>query len=99
MGCICEFNEYVITGLFLRAFLTYDLILYLALFLQRQRSQYLEATRLIREQAIKEPSILKRESRFLIQVWHILVTVLLWASISETYTGNAIRQFVTDIFT
>jgi hypothetical protein len=60
---------------------------------------YLEATRLIREQALAEPSILKIESRLGIQVWHLLVTLLLWASISETYTGNAIRQFVTDIFT
>jgi len=60
---------------------------------------YVEATRLIREQALEEPSILKIESRFGIQLWHVLVTILLWASISETYTGNAVRTFVTDIFT
>jgi len=60
---------------------------------------YVEATRLIREQALEEPSILKRESRLWIQVWHVLVTILLWASISETYTANAVRTFVTDIFT
>eukprot|EP00984_Skeletonema_dohrnii_P026698 scaffold16088_cov122-Skeletonema_dohrnii-CCMP3373.AAC.1 len=63
------------------------------------RPQYLESTRLIRVHALEEPSILKRESRLLIQVWHVLVTILLWASISETYTGNAIRAFVTDLFT
>mmetsp|Transcript_11649 Transcript_11649/g.17932 ORF Transcript_11649/g.17932 Transcript_11649/m.17932 type:complete len:239 (-) Transcript_11649:121-837(-) len=60
---------------------------------------YVEATRLIREQALEEPSILKRESRLGIQVWHVLVTILLWASISETYTANAIQTFVTDLFT
>mmetsp|Transcript_8560 Transcript_8560/g.10820 ORF Transcript_8560/g.10820 Transcript_8560/m.10820 type:complete len:239 (+) Transcript_8560:69-785(+) len=60
---------------------------------------YVEATRLIREQALEEPSILKIESRFGIQLWHVLVTILLWASISETYTANAIRTFVTDLFT
>mmetsp|Transcript_4301 Transcript_4301/g.7385 ORF Transcript_4301/g.7385 Transcript_4301/m.7385 type:complete len:94 (-) Transcript_4301:137-418(-) len=63
------------------------------------RPQYVEATRLIREQALEEPSILKIESRFGIQLWHVLVTILLWASISETYTANAIRTFVTDLFT
>ena len=63
------------------------------------RPQYLESTRLIRVHALEEPSILKKESRLLIQVWHVLVTILLWASISETYTGNAIRAFVTDLFT
>jgi len=60
---------------------------------------YVEATRLIREQALEEPSILKIESRFGIQLWHVLVTILLWASISETYTANAIQTFVTDLFT
>jgi len=58
---------------------------------------YVECTRLIREDALG--GILKKESRLGIQAWHILVTVLLWASISETYTGNAIQVFVTDVFT
>lgn len=61
--------------------------------------QYVEATRLIREQALAKPPIFKKDSRLGVQAWHILVTILLWSSISETYTGNAIRNVVTEIFT
>jgi len=60
---------------------------------------YVDATLQIRRQALSEPPVLKIDSRLGIQAWHILVTVLLWASITETYTGNAIRTFVTDVFT
>lgn len=74
-----------------------DCLCTFALFLQR--IQYIFAAILIREQALAEPPILKVENRLGIQVWHILVAVLLWASISETYTAGAIRQCFTDIFT
>jgi hypothetical protein len=63
--------------------------------------QYVYATWVIRRQALADPPIFKPESRTFVQTWHILVTVLLWASITEKYTdtGKAIRDFVTNLFT
>jgi hypothetical protein len=63
---------------------------------------YTEATRKIRAEATSDPPILSDPSfggRLGTQVWHLLVVLVLWADVSESYTGNAITNFIKDVFT
>lgn len=61
---------------------------------------YTEATRKIRSEARADPPILANPSgRLGIQLWHSLVTIVLWADVSESYTGQAITNFLKDVFT
>lgn len=61
---------------------------------------YTEATRKIRSEATSDPPILENPSgRLGVQLWHLTVVLILWADVSETYTGNAITNFVADVFT
>ena len=61
---------------------------------------YSEATRKIRAEATSDPPILTNPSgRAGIQVWHCTVVLILWADVSESYTGNAITNFLKDVFT
>jgi len=63
---------------------------------------YTEATRKIRAEATSDSPILSEPSfggRLGIQLWHLFVVLVLWADVSESYTGNAITNFIKDVFT
>jgi hypothetical protein len=63
---------------------------------------YTEATLKIRREATSDPPILANPSfggRLGIQLWHLTVVLVLWADVSESYTGNAITNFIKDVFT
>ena len=55
---------------------------------------YVSATLKIRREALADPPVFAKDSRVGIQAWHIFVAVLLWADVSESYTGHAIETFV-----
>mmetsp|Transcript_1057 Transcript_1057/g.1847 ORF Transcript_1057/g.1847 Transcript_1057/m.1847 type:complete len:208 (+) Transcript_1057:249-872(+) len=57
---------------------------------------YTEATRKIRSEAMDD---ILQGDRLFIQLWHVLVVIVLWADVSESYTGQAITNFLKNIFT
>jgi hypothetical protein len=58
---------------------------------------YAFATYTIFVQANMEPPVYAKDSRFGIQLWHILVTVVLWADTSESFTGHAISNAIAQM--
>ena len=58
---------------------------------------YANATYMIYKQANMDPPVYAKETRFGIQLWHVLVTVVLWANASESYTGHAISNAVANL--
>jgi hypothetical protein len=59
---------------------------------------YTEATRKIRVEATSEPPVFSG-NRLGVQLWHVLVTVVLWADVSESFTGNFIETSLVQVFT
>jgi len=61
---------------------------------------YTEATLKIRREATSDPPVLANpKGRAGIQIWHCLVVLVLWADVSESVTGNAITNFIKNVFT
>ena len=58
---------------------------------------YADATYTIFKQARTDPPVYAKDSRFGIQSWHVFVTVVLWADVSESYTGHAISNTIRNI--
>ena len=58
---------------------------------------YANATYMIYTQANMDPPVYAKDTRFGIQLWHVLVTVVLWANASESYTGHAISNAVANL--
>jgi len=58
---------------------------------------YTDAALKVRREATAEPPIFIGP-RVPTQAWHIFVAVALWAVVSESYTGNAITNFIETIF-
>mmetsp|Transcript_7349 Transcript_7349/g.8540 ORF Transcript_7349/g.8540 Transcript_7349/m.8540 type:complete len:242 (-) Transcript_7349:25-750(-) len=58
---------------------------------------YTDAALKVRREATAKPKIFIGE-RVGVQAWHIFVAVALWADVSESYTGNAITNFIETIF-
>jgi hypothetical protein len=58
---------------------------------------YANATYNIYKQASMDPPVYAKDSRFGIQLWHVLVTVVLWADTSESYTGHAISNAIANL--
>jgi len=59
---------------------------------------YTEATRKIRAEATSEPPVFDG-NRLAVQLWHILVVIVLWADVSESFTGNYIENSLVKLFT
>ncbi|GFH55612.1 hypothetical protein CTEN210_12088 [Chaetoceros tenuissimus] len=59
---------------------------------------YAEATRKIRSEATSEPPVFSG-NRLGVQLWHVLVTIVLWADVSESFTGNFIETSLVKLFT
>lgn len=55
---------------------------------------YTNATYNVWKQATSDPPVFVKESRVGVQAWHLICTLLLWADVSESYTGNAIAESV-----
>ena len=61
---------------------------------------YTEATLKIRREATADPPILANPSgRTGIQIWHLTVVLVLWADVIDSYSGNAITNFIKNVFT
>ena len=58
---------------------------------------YANATYMIYKQANMDPPVYAKDTRFGIQLWHVLVTIVLWANASESYTGHAISNAVANL--
>ena len=58
---------------------------------------YADAAYNIYKQARMDPPVYAKDTRFGIQLWHVLVTVVLWANASESYTGHAISNAVANL--
>jgi len=57
---------------------------------------YTDAALKVRKEATAEPPTFTGP-RVAPQAWHIFVAVVLWADVSESYTGNAISNFIETI--
>ena len=51
----------------------------------------------VRREARAKPPIFIGNRAFT-QAWHIFVAVALWVDVSESYTGNAITNFIVTTF-
>lgn len=63
---------------------------------------YTDATLKIYREANSDPLIFRSgelKDRLFTQGWHLFVVLVLWADVSETYTGNAITNFIKGVFT
>jgi len=58
---------------------------------------YADAAYNIYKQARMDPPVYAKDTRFGIQLWHVLVTVVLLANTSESYTGHAISNAIASL--
>ncbi|OEU14531.1 hypothetical protein FRACYDRAFT_241077 [Fragilariopsis cylindrus CCMP1102] len=58
---------------------------------------YADAAYDIYKQARMDPPVYAKDTRFGIQLWHVLVTVVLLANTSESYTGHAISNAIASL--
>jgi len=59
---------------------------------------YTDATLKIRREAEADPPVFSG-NRLGVQAWHLTVVAILWADVSESVTGNAITNFIKEVFT
>ena len=52
----------------------------------------------IRAEATSEPPVFSG-NRLGVQLWHVLVAIVLWADVSESFTGNLIEKTLVKLFT